>query len=84
MMSEPEFIAATAALNRDNLGAHGAWQRYAIRQLISNDRRLGGARHESESLNLFLYRRGCPSVVVRTKLDPEPSEYLYARAGQMA
>jgi hypothetical protein len=40
-MAEEEFIAATAKLNRDNLGLTGGWQRYSIRQLISQDRRLG-------------------------------------------
>ena len=41
LMSEREFIAATSKLNRDNLGGNGDWQRYNIRQLISEDRRLG-------------------------------------------
>jgi hypothetical protein len=41
MMPEAEFIAATATLNRDNLGSNQGWQRYSIKQLISNDRRLG-------------------------------------------
>ena len=41
LMSEPEFIAATSRLNRDNLGGNGDWQRYNIRELISEDRRLG-------------------------------------------
>src|SRR5215471_15364603 len=41
MMPQAEFIAATAKLNRDNLGANQGWQRYSIRQLISHDRRLG-------------------------------------------
>jgi len=41
MMPEAEFIATTAKLNLDNLGATHGWQRYSIRQLISNDRRLG-------------------------------------------
>lgn len=40
-MPEEEFIARTAKLNRDNLGSNDGWQRYSIRQLISNDRRLG-------------------------------------------
>jgi hypothetical protein len=40
-MPEAEFIAATSSLNRDNLGANDVWQRYSIRELISNDRRLG-------------------------------------------
>lgn len=41
LMPQTEFIAATASLNRDNLGANDAWQRYSIRVLISNDRKLG-------------------------------------------
>ena len=41
MMPEEEFITATARLNRDNLGLTGGWQRYSIRQLISQERRLG-------------------------------------------
>src|SRR5262249_24948010 len=41
LMPEPEFIAATSKLNRDNLGANGGWQRYSIRELISEDRKLG-------------------------------------------
>ena len=41
LMPEAEFIAATSSLNRDNLGANKGWQRYSIRELISNDRRLG-------------------------------------------
>lgn len=41
LMPEEEFIARTAKLNRDNLGSNNGWQRYSIRQLISNQRRLG-------------------------------------------
>ena len=41
MMLQEDFIASTASFNRDNLGANDGWQRYSIRQLISNDRRLG-------------------------------------------
>jgi hypothetical protein len=41
MMPQAEFIAATASLNRDNLGSNDGWQRYSIRALICNDRRLG-------------------------------------------
>jgi hypothetical protein len=40
-MPEAEFIAATARLNRDNLGANDGWQRYSLRTLISDDRKLG-------------------------------------------
>jgi hypothetical protein len=40
-MPEQEFIAATAKLNRDNLGANNGWQRYSIREAIPNDRKLG-------------------------------------------
>jgi hypothetical protein len=40
-MPQQEFVAATAKLNRDNLGANGGWQRYSIRQEISGDRKLG-------------------------------------------
>jgi hypothetical protein len=40
-MPQQEFIAATAKLNRDNLGFNGGWQRYSIREEISNDRKLG-------------------------------------------
>jgi hypothetical protein len=36
-----------------------------------------------ESLNLSLYWRGYPSVVVRIGLALEPSEHPYARAGQI-
>jgi hypothetical protein len=41
LMPQPDFIAATSSLNRDNLGANNVWQRYSIRELISNDRKLG-------------------------------------------
>src|SRR5260370_29238957 len=41
LMPEAEFIAATSSLNRDKLGAYNGWQRYSIRGLISDDRRLG-------------------------------------------
>lgn len=41
LMPEAEFIAATARLNRDNLGANDGWQRYSIRALIPSDRKLG-------------------------------------------
>jgi hypothetical protein len=41
MMLQAEFIAATVSLNRDNLGANDGWQRYSIRELISDDQRLG-------------------------------------------
>jgi hypothetical protein len=41
LMAQPEFLAATSSLNRDNLGTNDAWQPYSIRELISNDRRLG-------------------------------------------
>jgi hypothetical protein len=41
LMPQEEFVAATALLNRDNLGANDGWQRYSVRQLISDDRRLG-------------------------------------------
>jgi hypothetical protein len=41
LMPETEFISATSSLNRDNLGRNAGWQRYSIRQLISEDRRLG-------------------------------------------
>jgi hypothetical protein len=41
LMPQAEFVAATALLNRDNLGANDGWQRYSVRQLISGDRRLG-------------------------------------------
>jgi len=41
MMPEAEFIAASSSVNRDNLGANNGWQRYSVRQLIPNDRRLG-------------------------------------------
>jgi hypothetical protein len=40
-MPQAEFISATARLNRDNLGANDGWQRYSIREPISNDRKLG-------------------------------------------
>src|SRR5215467_7945131 len=40
-MPQREFVAATAKLNRDNLGSNGGWQRYSIRQEISGDRKLG-------------------------------------------
>lgn len=41
LMPQAEFIAATSSLNRDNLGSNAGWQRYSIRELIPNDRRLG-------------------------------------------
>lgn len=40
-MPEAEFISATSKLNRDNLGFNDGWQRYNIRQAISDDRILG-------------------------------------------
>ncbi|HJX85152.1 MAG TPA: hypothetical protein VJ723_12485 [Candidatus Angelobacter sp.] len=40
-MPQAEFIAATATLNRDDLGADDGWQRYQVRQFISEDRKLG-------------------------------------------
>lgn len=40
-MPQAEFIAATARMNRDNLGTNDGWQRYSIREPISNDRKLG-------------------------------------------
>lgn len=40
-MPEAEFISTTAALNRDNLGYNGGWQRYSIRTAISGERKLG-------------------------------------------
>lgn len=40
-MSQAEFISSSSSLNRDNLGANNGWQRYSIRELISDDRRLG-------------------------------------------
>ncbi|HEY6249884.1 MAG TPA: hypothetical protein VI685_07965 [Candidatus Angelobacter sp.] len=41
LMPQSEFIAATASLNRDNLGTNDSWQRYSIRMLIPDDRKLG-------------------------------------------
>ena len=41
LMPEQEFIAASARLNRDNLGGRDGWQRYNIRQLIPGDRVIG-------------------------------------------
>jgi hypothetical protein len=38
---EEDFVAATARRNRDNLGFNGGWQRYVVRELISDDRKLG-------------------------------------------
>lgn len=40
-MPEPEFIAATASFNRNNHGFNNGWQRYSVRQLIPEDRKLG-------------------------------------------
>jgi hypothetical protein len=40
-MPETEFISASAALNRDNLGFNGGWRRYSIRAVSSGDRKLG-------------------------------------------
>ncbi len=40
-MPEAEFIAATARMNRDNLGTNGGWQRYSIKVPISDDRKIG-------------------------------------------
>jgi hypothetical protein len=34
-MPEAEFIAATARLNRDNLGANDGWQRYSLNGRLS-------------------------------------------------
>lgn len=41
LMPQAEFVTATASLNRDNLGFNDGWQRYSLRELISNDRKLG-------------------------------------------
>lgn len=41
LMPESEFIAATASLNRDNLGGKDGLQRYSVRGMISEDRKLG-------------------------------------------
>ncbi len=41
MMAEDDFILATARFNRDNLGSNDGWQRYSVKQNISNDRKLG-------------------------------------------
>jgi hypothetical protein len=40
-MPQSDFIAATSRLNRDGLGANDGWQRYSIRELIPDDRKLG-------------------------------------------
>ena len=40
-MTLAEFIAASASLNRDNLGGDDGWQRYSIRAPIAGDRKLG-------------------------------------------
>lgn len=40
-MAEAAFLAATARLNRDNLGANDGWQRYSMREIISGGRKLG-------------------------------------------
>jgi hypothetical protein len=40
-MPQAEFVAATADMNRDNLGASDGWQRYSLRELIPEDRKLG-------------------------------------------
>jgi len=40
-MAQTDFVAATSSLNRDNLGANDGWQRYSIRELIPEDRKLG-------------------------------------------
>jgi len=39
-MPQADFVAATASLNRDDLGTNDGWQRYQVRQLISEDRKL--------------------------------------------
>jgi len=41
LMPQAEFIAATSSFNRDNLGGNDGWQRYSIKELISENRRLG-------------------------------------------
>jgi hypothetical protein len=41
LMAEAEFIAATASINRDNLGFHAGGQRYSIRELITGEQKLG-------------------------------------------
>jgi hypothetical protein len=40
LMPQAEFITATSSLHRDD-GSNGPWQRYSIRELIPDDRRLG-------------------------------------------
>ena len=40
-MEQAAFIAATARMNRDNLGVNDGWQRYSVRAPISGDRKLG-------------------------------------------
>ena len=41
LMLQDEFIAVTSRLNRDNLGSNDGWQRYTVRALIPEDRKLG-------------------------------------------
>lgn len=40
-MPQAAFVSATSRLNRDNLGANDGWQRYSMREPISDDRKLG-------------------------------------------
>jgi len=40
-MPQADVVAATASLNRDDLGANDGWQRYQIRQLISRNLKMG-------------------------------------------
>lgn len=41
LMPQSEFIAVTAAMDRDNLSGNDGWQRYTVRSPISQDRKLG-------------------------------------------
>lgn len=38
---QSDFIASTARLNRDNLGSNDGWQRYSVKAMIPEDRKLG-------------------------------------------
>ena len=40
-LPQAEFVAATARLNGDDLGANDGWQRYSIRELIAGDLKIG-------------------------------------------
>lgn len=74
-MPEADFIAATASLNRDNLGQNGGWQRYSIRELIPQDQRLG---------IFFVFLNGRLKMVSFAYCHKDESWATWTEAGELA